>query len=491
MSNQDSFSNLINIKSFHIIDFSLIALCASHIGDIERLNHLKEMIRSYVNQDVKIQFFISISCEESMLEQLSKEIGEWNQIYGLHILMQSVKKSQFQHYKHLVDHLVSSKISLSTWIIFSDDDDTWHPFRVKGYLNITRQLKNTFKDNHCIRVTASHDEKFGEYFEYSIRLKTSVWFFDRAGQELLASSFCKLFFLRYMVSFNSTSLCQLPNRPYQRNTREVAVGHEISIFFVGVDPDNNRQILEAQVKRDTILMLAGNFKHFIPTYDELKIFLNVSQSDSEGMYPIFFNPGLESASRACSRSNSLFIKTIQHRFKVIREDLQPIRTTGYLSIISQNFKIALMGNNCIRISSNPDERIGEYIEYSIQLKTSLPYFDSADPELLASNFCDVFFLRYMVSFKSTWLCNVPTTLYHYNLRDGTARHSVIKGVDPNNYLQVCEAQVKRDTILMLARNWKRIHPTYDELKKFIQVSQVEESTQFSFIQKWRLNFYSI
>ena len=113
-----------------------IATCfvASHIGNYVRLLYFQAMLRSWADQSVPCNMVLILSADnESLLDKAQNVVKMYPQItLILH------KGSQFQKlgwavYKGQLD------LKLDDWIMFGDDDDLWHPDRVKIFTNCARQ----------------------------------------------------------------------------------------------------------------------------------------------------------------------------------------------------------------------------------------------------------------------------------------------------------------------------------------------------------------
>lgn len=116
---------------------SIIILCASHIDSERRFSFLKEMIQSYIAGD-HANFYISISFSISEVEikNYFKKLQEDG--IPIYIFYQKEKMKQFEHYRFLSElefpgdfaRNPAGEPSGDPWIVFTDDDDTWHPQRI-------------------------------------------------------------------------------------------------------------------------------------------------------------------------------------------------------------------------------------------------------------------------------------------------------------------------------------------------------------------------
>ena len=129
-------------------------LVPCHLETRRRYEQFRQCCRSLVHQIGRCRILISISgkrdlCELAM-ESLrfaaaipEKDIGQHHQWIVLFEEESSdedyTKKSQFQHYKSLIE--VSAKIKTNAWTMFLDNDDMYHPLRVRYFQDIIAKRK--------------------------------------------------------------------------------------------------------------------------------------------------------------------------------------------------------------------------------------------------------------------------------------------------------------------------------------------------------------
>jgi hypothetical protein len=119
---------------------TLIALCASYINTETRLEHMFVMLRSWINQEQQCSLCISVSIVDKHLrEKFDMGIETFNQTYAkkleqisLMIYISEEQQMQFQHYKYILEKL-PTLVEVNPWVIFTDDDDIWHPTRTTVY----------------------------------------------------------------------------------------------------------------------------------------------------------------------------------------------------------------------------------------------------------------------------------------------------------------------------------------------------------------------
>ena len=129
-------------------------LVPCHLENKRRYEQFRQCARSLVHQTGRCRIFISISGQPD-LRQLAMDSLRFGaaipeKLIGQHhqwIVLEEqtfdgscyTKKSQFQHYKSLVD--VSAKIKANAWLMFLDNDDMYHPLRVRYIQNIIAERR--------------------------------------------------------------------------------------------------------------------------------------------------------------------------------------------------------------------------------------------------------------------------------------------------------------------------------------------------------------
>ena len=219
----------------------LHALCASHIseGGTARLRAFRGMVGSWRSQTSRdaCPLLVSMSCDAGIaplvtrvVEQLLRESGGDLRI-TVHV---GERHSQFQYYRSLVkgaSPLVPPsgvpregfQMGGAPWVMFTDDDDVWHPQRVEYYLNGIAELEvepservlalcvrgvaiGPFQGSDVERAIACGQVKTGkrnehglEHWMFSCRVSTLEDFVDRAGEELIADRYCDMYLVKYLA----------------------------------------------------------------------------------------------------------------------------------------------------------------------------------------------------------------------------------------------------------------------------------------------------
>lgn len=217
-------------------------MCASHVASVPRLKALKEMVASWRGQVFELPLRLSVSCEPAMAPLTSRVIERLLAEHGDHglsvVYVGEARKSQFEHYRDLahVAHVAHAERT-TDWVMFSDDDDVWHPQRslhvmvgiervesvdeaskvlsvrvggaVNGELSKTSDVATVDRamDNGEMKpMGESHDE----YWMFACRLTTLLDFVDRADDKLLKSLYCDMYLVRYFRHSIGFGMLQVP-----------------------------------------------------------------------------------------------------------------------------------------------------------------------------------------------------------------------------------------------------------------------------------------
>lgn len=122
----------------------LVGLLAAHFAasDHGRVHRLRRLLRSVEEQTHRTPLLVSWSAEdEGEAERASAVFQEFEGSGTVHALPQlRGRRAQFQHYgrlrKTMGRHVRPGQAPL---VLFSDDDDVWHPRRAEVYLEAARQ----------------------------------------------------------------------------------------------------------------------------------------------------------------------------------------------------------------------------------------------------------------------------------------------------------------------------------------------------------------
>lgn len=188
----------------------LICLIASHINSIQRIDHFMKLLDSIDNQTMKVDVYISLSHDKKICGQnLNNLVHRLRTTHTLYL--HEYPKKQFEHYTYL-----TSVINLPdhSWVIFSDDDDFWHPERVQSYAYAIEQavLYNFMSDKIIFRTVRSLtrterpnleidriDEKsLGEYFDSAVLLQDLKFFISNLTRDQRIHPYCDVLFNQYI-----------------------------------------------------------------------------------------------------------------------------------------------------------------------------------------------------------------------------------------------------------------------------------------------------
>lgn len=230
----------------------LIAMCASHLSSDTRLASLRAMLTSWAAQTRPIPLHLSVSVATPQLEVAVLELcasfqrdsasdGASDGVTPLILQLTrhvSGTLSQFQHYSVLTKLLTGAQARTlcdlyvptePTFVLFSDDDDTWHPRRVEHFHAV---LAESEKQGELPRIYAALEESGPndagrlalevrlrqsaiasvstrasslaqtrrEYYHFAVRLSCLADFVTRCDAQLLRHRFADCFFVRYLLT---------------------------------------------------------------------------------------------------------------------------------------------------------------------------------------------------------------------------------------------------------------------------------------------------
>jgi len=167
---------------------------ASHISKPNRITYLQECLRSLISQSVHITIYLSISFANDTIRDLTL-----NQLYGdaslvcpeyLNIRVRDRPTSQMRHYLLLFKEITQKH----SWIMFCDDDDTYHVDRTSIFIQVIFAYLKQIEDANAVRDPAlpplqlaglyenvsgiAHHTQRHEYWCYCIRVSLLERFFN-------------------------------------------------------------------------------------------------------------------------------------------------------------------------------------------------------------------------------------------------------------------------------------------------------------------------
>jgi len=137
-----------NDSFYYSGDWNVVhVLVPCHLDTRRRYEQFRQCSRSLVEQKGRCRILISISGKRDLCELAMEtlRIDALNQNHQWIVSLEGstdndyTKKSQFQHYKSLVE--VSAEIKANAWIMFLDNDDMYHPLRVRYFQEIIAKRK--------------------------------------------------------------------------------------------------------------------------------------------------------------------------------------------------------------------------------------------------------------------------------------------------------------------------------------------------------------
>lgn len=233
----------------------LCCFVASHVSSQGRLQRLANMLVSVVQQAPAgpCWIFVSWSATSSMLQERVRSLmkGAAKHIPALRAIEQRQPRSQFLHLRACASAAMSMEdLPSDAWVMFSDDDDLWHPHRCSEYRGAiseihadaavvtvmatrhavlapqrtwegsegavivdAREVSQMVQSQRCLFSDPGHlmvrdlqeasctpsapvtNYSGPEYFDMAIRLRTFGQFLSRTDTCILSSRFCDRHFL--------------------------------------------------------------------------------------------------------------------------------------------------------------------------------------------------------------------------------------------------------------------------------------------------------
>lgn len=201
-------SILLNTKQFCIA-------VASHISNESRIPYLIECLTSLTTQKVPVEVYLSISfVNDEVKEKTLNSINNENKILNeyLNIRVREQKTSQMRHYFMLYQEIHQKH----QWILFCDDDDTYHKDRTNYFMQTTRTTElqiDTINETRDVTLPKlelaglyenisqpTHHTKRHEYWCYCIRMDLLTRFFNVVEPTIgvLDDRCCDVLFAEYL-----------------------------------------------------------------------------------------------------------------------------------------------------------------------------------------------------------------------------------------------------------------------------------------------------
>lgn len=116
---------------------------ATHVNELDRLDSLRNALRSIKGQTTPAQLFVSWSAADE-LKVATRAVLKQEGTSLTTCYMHKKPLTQFQHYKYLAEKLRDADAQqpepVATWVLFSDDDDVWHPMRLQFYCMLLESI---------------------------------------------------------------------------------------------------------------------------------------------------------------------------------------------------------------------------------------------------------------------------------------------------------------------------------------------------------------
>lgn len=190
---------------------SACIIIASHISNPQRIKYLIECLESLLRQTVSIFIYVSISFETTELrEQFAVIFSENAHLHNpiMNVIVKSHKTPQMRHMEQLLDLLKPKH----EWVMFCDDDDTYHKERVQIYLQtivhslneIAQYPNKKFAGVYENDEGINHRERRREYWCYCVRYELLETFIHMLlpYPDILDNKCCDVLFAEYLRRLN-------------------------------------------------------------------------------------------------------------------------------------------------------------------------------------------------------------------------------------------------------------------------------------------------
>jgi len=181
-------------------------LLASHISYEHRIPFLVECLESLVKQSLSVPIYVSMSFENRELQEKTVlNVESQETILNcpfIKIVCQPKKTPQMIHFQYLLEAIGYKH----DWIMFCDDDDTYHEDRSLNFAYQIQQAKQNPVDG-CKLIglyegvtEKTHREQRQEYWTYCVHKDTIKSFFEKLKgyPAILADKCCDVLFAEYL-----------------------------------------------------------------------------------------------------------------------------------------------------------------------------------------------------------------------------------------------------------------------------------------------------
>ena len=289
----------------------IICAIASHITNENRISFFENCLSSILEQNLfPSSIYISWSCApqyffkiQKLLTFFTQTIQQQNKNINVYIFHQPTSLFQFMHYKFIQNKLMDISFDTSTYLIFSDDDDVWHPNRVQEFelaienfpgfaIYGTRGATFIHSDNEYFQYQLTNASD--EYVHFMISIDFFYFFMDSQHEDDFQSKWldyrlayiCRNLSLLNSPLVNSLALkhyrCKSFNVSDSQNFMYAQRKYDVNFNFnsAGRDPDSRIKPIVQSVlgnREIQILIKQNEWKNFIPP--ELSYFIELLEFD--------------------------------------------------------------------------------------------------------------------------------------------------------------------------------------------------------------------
>ena len=174
-------------------------LMASHMNCVERLKNFKKWITgSLFKQTMKpasVNIIMTVEDESLCLKcmhiiELFKGPARDKGIASVVSLDRDTRRSQFENYHELLCRLLFYG---DEWLLFTDDDDEWHPERIETY---SRALGRDPDCEQPLYIPMTHSERGSNYVGYAVRARVFKSFLKHAPPAALRHIYADVYWVR-------------------------------------------------------------------------------------------------------------------------------------------------------------------------------------------------------------------------------------------------------------------------------------------------------
>jgi len=194
---------------------ALIAMCASHIADEQRVVTLVAMLHSWQAQTCLLPLLLSVSfANDALKERVRGALGVFANVPL--VTIERSRRSQFEHYAATVEELATVAFAplkpvqdmllanprAPVFVLFSDDDDAWDTKRAEifGHILDERHATGELPTLYAVHEEVDGDKTEAEYFHFCVRFSSFAAFVRRADPLLLKHRYADCYFRRYLLT---------------------------------------------------------------------------------------------------------------------------------------------------------------------------------------------------------------------------------------------------------------------------------------------------